>query len=100
MPHGRVSTQKPPFWIINRQWKQLYMSSYHLAPDYLKCYVDELRKFGADYIEGIPSSVYAIARYIRDKRLPVDVLNDTIQTVQKYWTYDMYNKYAWLRCKK
>lgn len=60
---------KPPFWVINRHWKQLYMSSYHLAPDYLGHYVDELRKFGAEYIEGIPSSIYAIARYIIDNQL-------------------------------
>ena len=25
----------PPFWVENRRWKQLYMSSYHLSPRYL-----------------------------------------------------------------
>ncbi|MHC4160103.1 MAG: phenylacetate--CoA ligase family protein, partial [Planctomycetota bacterium] len=60
---------KPPFWVYNRRWKQLYMSSYHLCPQYLGHYMDELRKFKADYIEGYPSSVYAIARHIVDNNL-------------------------------
>ena len=60
---------KPPFWVYNRRWKQLYMSSYHLSPKYLGYYVDELRQFRADYIEGYPSSVHAIAQYIFDNEL-------------------------------
>ena len=60
---------RPPFWVHNRRWKQLYMSSYHLSPKYLDCYVKELRKFKADYIEGYPSSIYAIAQYIVDNNL-------------------------------
>lgn len=78
---------KPPFWVCNNHWKQLYMSSYHLAPDYLKYYVDQLRKFGADYIEGIPSSIYAIARYITDQQLdpiPFKVCFTTAETLFDY----------------
>jgi len=55
---------RPPFWVHNRRWRHLYMSSYHLSPDYLGFYVEELRRFRGDYIEGYPSSVYAIANYI------------------------------------
>jgi phenylacetate-CoA ligase len=47
----------------------LYMSSYHLAPQYLSHYVRVLRDFRADYIEGYPSSVYAIAQYILESNL-------------------------------
>ena len=60
---------RPPFWVENRRWKQLYMSSYHLSPRYLGHYVDELRRFKAEYIEGYASSVYAIAQYIVDNDL-------------------------------
>ena len=61
--------RKPPFWLYNRRWKQLYMSNFHLAPDYLKYYVDELRRFKADYIENVPSGINAIAQYILDNDL-------------------------------
>jgi phenylacetate-CoA ligase len=59
----------PPFWVHNRRWNQLYMSSYQLSPRYLGYYVDELRRFKGEYIEGYPSSIYAIAQYIVDNKL-------------------------------
>lgn len=60
---------RPPFWVENRRWNQLYMSSYHLSPQYLGHYVDQLRRFRGEYIEGYASSIYAIARYIVDNGL-------------------------------
>ena len=78
---------KPPFWVVNRRWKQLYMSSYHLAPEYINYYVKELRRFKADYIEGIPSSVYAIARYILDKKLDPVPLRACFTTSETLFDY-------------
>ena len=63
------SRTKPPFWVYNRRWKQLYMSCYHLSPKYIGYYVDQLRRFKGDYIEGYPSSIYAVAKYILDNNL-------------------------------
>lgn len=60
---------KPPFWVENRRWKQLYLSSYHLAPNYLDCYIEEMRRFSADFLECMPSTAYVLARHILDKGL-------------------------------
>ncbi|MCK4660792.1 MAG: phenylacetate--CoA ligase family protein [Phycisphaerae bacterium] len=60
---------KPPFWVWNQRWQQLYMSSFHLAPQNLDHYVARLREFGGEYIEGYPSSIYVIARHIVDNKL-------------------------------
>jgi len=60
---------KPPFWVYNRLWRQLYMSSYHLARRHLGAYVERIRRFRPDYIEGYPSSVYAIARHVVENDL-------------------------------
>ncbi|MDD5458677.1 MAG: hypothetical protein PHF37_04730 [Phycisphaerae bacterium] len=60
---------KPPFWVYNRRWKQLYISSYHLSPEFLVSYIDKLRKFKADYLEAMPSTLYALARYILDNNI-------------------------------
>ena len=57
---------RPPFWVLNRRWQQMYMSSYHLAPAYLGHYVEAIRRFRPEYIEGYPSSVYAIAQFMVD----------------------------------
>ncbi|MCK5604046.1 phenylacetate--CoA ligase family protein [Candidatus Pacearchaeota archaeon] len=79
--------KRPPFWVHNRRWDQLYMSSYHLADEYLKYYVEELRKFKADYIEGYPSSIYSIAQYIGANRLepiPFKACFTTAETLFDY----------------
>jgi len=65
---------KPPFWVHNRRWRQLYMSSCHLAPRYLDAYVEEIRTFQPEYIEGYPSCIYAIASHIVENGLePIPV---------------------------
>ena len=61
---------RPPFWVYNARWNQLYMSCYHLAPKFLDSYVAALRKFRGEYFEGYPSSVYTVARHIVDNNLP------------------------------
>jgi phenylacetate-CoA ligase len=78
---------RPPFWVYNRRWKQLYISSYHLSPKYLGYYVNELQKFKADYIECMPSTLYTIARYILDNELepvPFKACFTTAETLFDY----------------
>ena len=59
----------PPFWVLNQRWKQLIMSSYHLSPRNLPHYVEAIARFEPGYIEGYPSSVFAIAQYMLDNGL-------------------------------
>ncbi len=77
----------PPFWVYNKRWNQLYMSSYHLSSAYLGYYVEALRDFKADYIEGYPSSVYAIARYILDNKLEPVPFNACFTTAETLFDY-------------
>jgi phenylacetate-CoA ligase len=78
---------KPPFWVYNRRWKQLYMSSYHLAPEYMKFYIEELRSFKPDYIDGIASSVYALARFIVEEKLEPMPLKACFTTCETLFNY-------------
>lgn len=57
------STQ-PPFWRKSRWQKSLLMSSYHLSDNFLTSYIDAIERYGAEYIESYPSSLYIIARYM------------------------------------
>lgn len=95
----------PPFWVENRRWKQLYMSSYHLSPQNLPFYVEQLRKFHGEYIEGYPSSIYAIAQYIVENKLesvPFKACFTTAETLFDYQRNDIgqafgcktYNQYG------
>jgi len=63
---GRVVTpvaeRRPPFWVWNQALNQLYMSSYHLAPDLISTYLDALVNYRVTYLWGYTSSLYALAQ--------------------------------------
>ncbi len=56
-----VASRRPPFWVWNAGMNQLYLSSYHLAPDLLEFYLAALAKYRVRYILGYPSAIYALA---------------------------------------
>lgn len=75
---------KPPYWLHNSRWKQLYMSSYHLTWNNLPHYVDAIRNFQPRYIEAYPSSAYAVAQYIIESKimpLQLDAVFTTAETI-------------------
>jgi phenylacetate-coenzyme A ligase PaaK-like adenylate-forming protein len=57
-----VSQRQPPFWVWNMGLKQLYMSSYHLAPDLIASYLEAISSYRVTYLYGYTSSLYALAQ--------------------------------------
>lgn len=57
-----VRQSRPPFWVWNAAMRQLYLSSYHLAPDLIPYYLDALARYHIVYLAGYPSSVFALAQ--------------------------------------
>ncbi|HWC72351.1 MAG TPA: hypothetical protein VG454_00340, partial [Gemmatimonadales bacterium] len=57
-----VKQRRPPFWVWNAAMRQLYLSSFHLAPDLIPHYLDALVRYRIVYIAGYPSSLYALAQ--------------------------------------
>jgi phenylacetate-CoA ligase len=57
-----VQQRRPPFWVWNAGLRQLYMSSYHLAPDLLPTYLDALTRYRVVYLVGYASSLHALAQ--------------------------------------
>jgi phenylacetate-CoA ligase len=51
------------FWRMNYPGRQMFMSSYHMAPQNLGAYLDRIESFAPHIIDGYPSSVYLIARH-------------------------------------
>lgn len=60
------ATRTPPFWVWNAPLRQLYMSSYHLAPDLVPRYLEALAKYNVTYLYGYSSSLYALAMGARE----------------------------------
>lgn len=56
--------KKPPFWRHNWIFNHLFCSSWHLSQTNLKAYFDKLGKFKPLAIEGYPSTMYILARYL------------------------------------
>lgn len=74
------STRQPPFWVWNSGLRQLYMSSYHLAPDLLKHYLEALASYEIDYLYGYTSALHELAQGVlklgwRDLRMKVAITN-------------------------
>lgn len=59
-----VSQRQPPFWVWNKGLNQLYMSSYHLAPDLIGPYLDAMSRYRVTYLIGYTSSLYALAQAV------------------------------------
>jgi phenylacetate-CoA ligase len=56
-----VSQRQPPFWVWNKGLNQLYMSSYHLAPDLIDSYLGAMSRYRVTYLYGYTSSLCALA---------------------------------------
>jgi phenylacetate-CoA ligase len=48
---------KPPFWTWNAAMRQLYVSSYHLSPDFCPAILEALDRYQIRYLWGYPSSL-------------------------------------------
>lgn len=75
-----IYQRHPPFWVWNAALKQLYMSSYHLAPDWIPAYLDALIRYRVRYLWGYTSSLYALAQEAirlgrKDLRMEVVITN-------------------------
>jgi phenylacetate-CoA ligase len=57
-----ISQTRPPFWIWNAAMRQLYMSSYHLSPEFIPYYLEALKRYRIEYLWGYTSSLYTIAQ--------------------------------------
>jgi len=61
-----VSQRQAPFWVWNMGLNQLYMSSYHLAPDLMGAYLEAMSRYRVTYLLGYTSSLYALAQAVVD----------------------------------
>lgn len=59
-----VGQQKPPFWVWNAGLNQLYLSSYHLAPQFVSAYLQAIADHKIKYVLGYSSAIYTLAQEI------------------------------------
>jgi phenylacetate-CoA ligase len=73
----------PPFWRANWIQRQVWFSSFHLSDEHLPHYVDEIRRRGLRFLEGYPSTLYILARYLerRGQTVPIDAVFTSSETL-------------------
>jgi phenylacetate-CoA ligase len=71
------------FWNFSIAENKLYMSSYHLSEKNADHYIRALQKHNPLAIEGYPSSVSALAKFVRDRgiRIPMKAVLTTSETL-------------------
>jgi phenylacetate-CoA ligase len=57
----RFDQKKPPYWVWNAGMNQLYMSALHIRPDFLRHYLEAIRRYKVVYLYGYSSSLYWLA---------------------------------------
>ena len=77
-----VGRRKPPFGVWNAALRQLYLSSYHLAPAAVAAYLEAMRERGIAYLWGYASSMSALARLTREAGLPAPTLRVAISNAE------------------
>lgn len=65
-----IVQSKPPFWRWNRPGNALLFSSYHLSPQTIPAYAEQLARFAPELIDSYPSSLEPIARWLVTNRGP------------------------------
>jgi phenylacetate-CoA ligase len=72
--------QRPPFWVWNAGLRQLYLSAFHIAPDFVPYYLDALLRYRVKYLYGYSHSLHSLALEVlhsgrRDVKLAVVITN-------------------------
>jgi phenylacetate-CoA ligase len=68
-----LNRKRPPYWRHNYVLNHLFFSSWHLSPSNLPAYFDKLSSFSPKAVEGYPSTIYILARYLLSKNLTFPV---------------------------
>jgi len=81
-----VEQKKPPFWRHNWILNHLFFSIYHLSQQNLPEYIKALNSFRPKAIEGYPSTIYIIARFLlnSNKTIPLKAVFSTSEPLMPY----------------
>jgi phenylacetate-CoA ligase len=60
-----LSQRRAPFWRLNRRHRQLLLSAFHMSRANLPAYFEELERFQPEVIDGYPSTLYILAKFLQ-----------------------------------
>ncbi|MEL0587536.1 MAG: hypothetical protein AAES65_22090 [Candidatus Thiodiazotropha sp. (ex. Lucinoma kazani)] len=81
-----LNNTQPPFWRYNHYHNQLLLSSFHLKPSNIHYYLDELERYAPLVLDGYPSTVYVLAKYLdnNNQTLKLDSVLTSSETLYDF----------------
>lgn len=81
-----LQQSKPPFWRYNHLHNQLLLSSFHMSQTNLKHYVDEIRRYAPKILDGYPSTLYVMAKYLQNagQKLELNAVISSSETLYDF----------------
>lgn len=67
-----MAQTKPPFWRYNVPMRQVIFSAYHLSPQNIPAYLNELRRRKPPWLHGYPSLVVLLASWLLERGETLD----------------------------
>ena len=67
------SQKKKPFWRYNIPEKQVFFSAFHMNSETLGDYVDKIKNLSPKAVQGYPSTVYTLAKYMSENGIVIPV---------------------------
>jgi phenylacetate-CoA ligase len=64
-----LSQTQPPFWRVNYPGRKIHFSAYHMSPENLPSYLEELRRRQPPWLHGYPSLLALLASYILEHQI-------------------------------
>jgi len=68
-----VERRRPPFWVPAYPMGQLYVSSYHLQPEFARYYMKAIKSWHPTYILGYASSLDMLASFVESTGIRPDL---------------------------
>lgn len=81
-----LSQSRPPFWRHNFLHNQILFSAFHMSPQNLSSYVSELRRCAPKILDGYPSTLYVLAKYLQNigQKLPLQAVVSSSETLYDF----------------
>lgn len=79
--------KQPPYWVWNSGLNQLYLSSYHLAPQSIEDYLEAIQSHKLVYLLGYASSLYSLAQLALEKNMNTSALRAVISNAEPLYAH-------------
>lgn len=81
------SARRPPYWVWNAASRQLYLSSYHLAPGTVADYLRAIERAQVTYLLGYASALSALARLAEEEGLMAPRLRVALSNAEPLYAH-------------